>query len=786
VIAAPLVAASEWEFAGWDRLGDRPGWLLALVILAVAAATAAAWGWWRERHVAGGGRGAGLAVLRLAAIAGVALVVVDPQRRPATDEVERSRVVLLVDRSASMSLPNAASAGATRREAVDAAVARLRAALEPAHTVSVMQFAGKVIEGADLVAGATLDPGRTHLGDALHRVADDGDGTPLAAVVVLSDGRTTGGVDAPPQAARLAAMGARVHAIGFGSTEAPANIALRNLTVPARVFTGDNVTATCAVTALGIDRAAIEVELWLAPLEVGDSAAPPSDAEFERVTAASVPLTGTSDDREPATDEPRSGVASIEFPAPPVGAYLLEARVVQAKPDADPRDDRLSARFEGVDRRSRVLLIAGGPGRDFHFLRDTLHRDRAFEVDVLLQSASGAVSQDASRVLESPPATLDELEAYDAVFAFDPDWVSYGDASQRALADWLAKRGGGLVLAPGPVFDPAWRRSANQSQVGTLLPLELDDEPLLAGATLAEAIEPQKVRLTPAGRQAEFLEPPSHAAWDNFEGLYAPGPVARPKLGATVYAELGDVEPRPWIVEQPYGAGRVVVVAPAEAWRLRRVDPAWFTAFYTKLARHVAQGRIAGPASAGSLFFDQPRYEVGDAMTVRWSPAADAPSTAPPAALRWRPPQGAVTDVAWRVDPARDAARIATIPAELEGEHRVSIEVEPTGATEAAARLEATAEVTLPAGESLAVTRDAQQLDAIAQQGGGSSYATPDAALDPGAAGLAAQTPSREEVRTVLGPPDPRIAERVSAWGLALVVGGLVVEWGLRRWWKLA
>ncbi|MGL4514111.1 MAG: hypothetical protein ACRCT8_13555, partial [Lacipirellulaceae bacterium] len=177
------LGASQWDLAGWDRLADRADWFAVLATLTLAAVAAAAWGAWREAPGVARGRGVWLAALRATALAGVALLVVDPQRRDATEEVDPSRVVLLVDASASMSLANDATPnGPTRAEAADDAIAALRTRLEGSHDVEVVRFARTSAQEAD--RDASIDPAQTRLGDALERVSDDNAGTPLAAVVV--------------------------------------------------------------------------------------------------------------------------------------------------------------------------------------------------------------------------------------------------------------------------------------------------------------------------------------------------------------------------------------------------------------------------------------------------------------------------------------------------------------------------------------------------------------------------------------------------------------------------
>ena len=46
-------------------------------------------------------------------------------------------------------------------------------------------------------------------------------------------------------------------------------------------------------------------------------------------------------------------------------------------------------------------------------------------------------------------------------------------------------------------------------------------------------------------------------------------------------------------------------------WRLRAVDEAYFEQFYTKLIRHVSQGRLLRGSSRGVLLVGQDRYHAG-------------------------------------------------------------------------------------------------------------------------------------------------------------------------------
>jgi hypothetical protein len=100
--------------------------------------------------------------------------------------------------------------------------------------------------------------------------------------------------------------------------------------------------------------------------------------------------------------------------------------------------------------------MAGGPMRDFIFLRNQLYRDKEVVSDVWLQSGKPGISQEAHEILYKFPETEEELFEYDAIVAFDPDWEQLSAEQVMLLERWVAEKAGGLVIVTGPVFTPQW------------------------------------------------------------------------------------------------------------------------------------------------------------------------------------------------------------------------------------------------------------------------------------------------------------------------------------------
>ena len=91
-------------------------------------------------------------------------------------------------------------------------------------------------------------------------------------------------------------------------------------------------------------------------------------------------------------------------------------RVKSIAEDKDPTDNQREVDVDIVDRKNRVLLFAGGPSREYQFLRNLLRRSELAKsgeitVDILLQSAKDGVSQDANEILDEFPRTIQALVA---------------------------------------------------------------------------------------------------------------------------------------------------------------------------------------------------------------------------------------------------------------------------------------------------------------------------------------------------------------------------------------
>ena len=450
----------------------------------------------------------------------------------------------------------------------------------------------------------------TRLGSAMKQAIELHRGAPVAAIIVVTDGANNAGLD--PQAALASARDAKIpiFPVGLGSATMPVNVRVSDLVAPSRVHQRDAYTIVGYLQSYGLNGRSVTVEL----LEMDDAG----------------PGTGQLVDsqRIELGDDGHVVAAKFELKNEDPGRRTYQLRVRAPDDDRNGRDDLQTVEVEVVGRRSRVLLFAGGPTREYRFVRNLLWRDGDVQVDVLLQGAPAGASQDADRIVDQFPLGKDQMMAYDALIAFDPDWTSLDDRQLSLLEDWVAESGGGLVGIAGPIFTDRWMRRPAAETIRNLFPVQFyrhvslfDDGP--EGAETALPLE-----LTRAGSDAEFLwlgssRDESESAWAAFPGVYSHWPVKAAKPGATVYAhcaggETGSRPGRPvYMAEHFYGSGRVFFLGSGEMWRLRILDDAYLEMFYTKLVRHVSQGRFLGGASPGALLVERDRYILGETVIVR-------------------------------------------------------------------------------------------------------------------------------------------------------------------------
>ncbi len=734
-----------------------------------------------------------LTALRVGAILCLLVIYLQPEWRSERELVRNSRVLLLVDTSSSMGLTDVESpsspSGASRLEHVvqtlgetdfldrlrrtqDVVVLRFdenlkrivslskhvpgapapddAARVPDAPVLSRASDAGdapsdtRAVRGSPDPAPALGEVGRpapsadgkidwwealaptgsqTRLGQALRELVHDARGSPVAGIVVLSDGGQNAGIS--PEVAIEAARTAKVpiFTVGLGSQRRAVNVRVAKLEVPPLAHPGDPYVATGLIQAQGLAGESATVELLMREAdEEGQAAEPGSGVPVRREQV----ILGADGE---------ALVVKFELTPTETGRRTICLRVEAPEADSDPSDDYQEEEVEIVDRKIRVLLFAGGPTREYRFLRTQLHRDVSITLDVLLQTGQPGISQEADRILDEFPADREEMYVYDCVVALDPDWRVLTEGQVDLLESWIAEQGGGLIVVPGPIHAgesiSGWVQDPSLGKVRALYPVEFRRQlTAFEGAAYASR-DPWPLDFTREGLEAEFLwlgdtATASREVWAEFRGVYSCFAVRGPKPGAAVLARFSDPRlgqsdaERVYFAEQFYGSGRVFYAGSGEMWRLRRLDPGHFERFYTSTIRHVSGGRVLRQSSRGTLMVDQDRYVLGSTVQIRarlTDPQLE-PLEAARVPLNVIRPDGNVRSIALRPDPSRAGMFAGQLTVLGEGTYRLELPV-PESDDE---RLTRRIKVTLPDLERQSPQRNDKLLSRIAQGTGGKYY----------------------------------------------------------------
>ena len=739
-----------------------------------------------------------LTLLRLGALAGVVGIMLNPHERTQRSSMRPSEVAIAIDTSISMQFPSTDSDSGSnavpgRADAVRSAVfeSELLEELRKQHNVSVFTFDSKLagphrtmlkagdVDDTDGVAtdwAELLRPRglETRMGESLQELIGRVASPTLSGVVVVGDGGANAGLDVMVANQKAKSSQTRLITVGVGSTRQPTNIAIANLQSPTEVHIGDPFEIGVFVQGQGVAGQSAEVQLF--------ARSEGSDSDPVLVEKKSVDLI---EDGVPAE------VKFQQKPASPGGIeYEIRVAAQGDVKELSLTDNSRRRTINVSERQIKVLLISGGPSRDYRFVRDMLFRHTGMELDVWLQTvdvaAAAGVSQEAKKILTEFPTTRAELFQYDAVLAFDIDWSRLTPPGLSLFQEWMSERSGGLVFVSGRIHTPAVASSEELKPVREVLPVRLSpfllDTGLVRGNT-----QPWPVELTDDGRGATFLQLSESATeadpWEEFSGIHRSYPTAGAKDGGTVLAYFANPKAQTkngkpiLMATQFFGSGRCLFLGSGEMWRLRLSSAETFNRFWTKAIRDVAQGRIKSGNSRGLLMLDRTEFVLGQSVRVR-AQLYDASLNAlelesvPVTVLD---PNGKplLPERILLKDKTRPGQYVGSFRAGLQGAWDISLQIPESRET-----LKQKVEVLLPNLESDKPAQNVKLLEQLTEDTGGQYLSLEEVSTQ-----LAGLLPDRSESVMI----DERLKPLWDRqWVLWTIVGLLGLEWLTRKLLKLA
>jgi hypothetical protein len=628
-----------------------------------------------------------------------------PACRPGEDD--RPTLALLADTSESMSLQD-----------TDRGESRLQAGLAPLLATSSARqeiaerfrmewygFAEDLQPAADCEAlGAVAPAGAaTRIVEACGQVLDRPRATPLAGLVVISDGRSSEAEDDDALIRKAAVERVPIYVVPVGQPAGPASLSLVRVDADSHVWVGDVVVVEALAAGRGLSR--------------------PADAALELIDLRTGRVLG--DRSIVLTPDQQRVEAELCFQADEPGEMPLEARLTSSD-GLRVASDRIPLAVEITRPKLRVLYVEGYPRHESRFLRSLLTGRTGIEL-IALSAWTDA------------PADWPSLDDIDVVLLGDvagfDDWLA--DEPMRRLARWVDE-GGGLGVVAGPRGMPG---ALADTPIAGLLPLRIASD---VDSPTWPIIAKYSLQWTRAGLHnplARFgLEPQAaQSVRERLPGFYWRAAAGPAKPGAVVLAETaeGDGAPTPLLVLGRYGRGRTLYLGTDETWRWRSHPQGdVYERFWMQVLHYLSGGRRAGEEPWVALAADPLPARVGRSLRLLVRPAfGDA--VVDSAVIELRGPAG------WRqtLRPNRGDGEIQELEAQfvppIAGPVRVTC-APPIGSPAAPAELEL--EVLGTSAETDDLWADPDRLERLATRTGGKVIA------------------SERLAETLLQLPDPRRA----------------------------
>lgn len=493
--------------------------------------------------------------------------------------------------------------------------------LQPRHRVRLYTVsAGAVplaeIDRADQVAPAVerllkAEPTGTQsrLGDGVRQVLTELRGVPPTAILLLTDGQTTDGEALAPAAELARKKGVPLFTIGLGDSLPALDLELSDLLVDEVVFVDDIVRFEAKLGARGLKGQPVRVSLKELPPGSKD---PALAREIQ-----SIPLVAPPDGQPLRFEVRHRPKVTGEI------TYILEVPTRPRELKTD--NNRLSRTVTVRQEKLKVLYIEGQPRYEYRYLKNLLERDPTIDLKVVLQSADPEYSNQDPFALAMVPTTRvgpEGLDQFDVVLFGDVDVADLSASQMNALAEFVTKKGGGLLFIAGQNFAPLKLKG---TPLEPLLPIQLLDarDPVAGGGTL-KSFRPT---LTAEGRTSPIFrfgedEASSLDIWNRLPELnwYVEAP--RPAPLAYVLAEHptavgAEGKKVPILLYQYVGAGTTMFNAVDDTWRWRfRVGNKYFGRYWIQTIRFLAKSKLLGKKQA-EITLDRRRYQRGQTVQIQ-------------------------------------------------------------------------------------------------------------------------------------------------------------------------
>lgn len=495
------------------------------------------------------------------------------------------------------------------------------------------EFAGQAVEQNPIkpttqpAPQESADNLTTDVAGAIQQALADVGQAPLAAVVLLSDGRhNKPGANPETAVQAVAGKSAQVHTVLIGGRTLPPDAAVVELSAPSSVFLKDKLDVQATIKLDGLAGHAVHIRL-----------------EQDNQTLAEETLT-------PAVGEQRLPVTFTVEPER-AGRQRYDVLVEPQATEVNRDNNRSSVLVDVVKDHSSVLLADREPRWEYRYLRNLLLRDKQIKLQTVLtgpfrvggtvRTAPVAAKAGAETVeVDALPEKDEDWLGFDVIILGDLTPVELPENVQRKLVQFVSERGGTLVLIAGRHAMPEGFKG---TPLETLLPVTEESQP--AGQSLSGIS--YRLALTPDGETSTAMQLAADRTnnvktWAGLPRHYWLSPFHVARGGTTVLA-FADAAGGPKSSTQPaatqpddpqtrlererqnaavswrnVGLGRVMFLGLDSTWRFRRrVGDALHHRFWSQLIRWATAERLSAGWKHVKFGCEQPIYQAGEPVTVR-------------------------------------------------------------------------------------------------------------------------------------------------------------------------
>jgi hypothetical protein len=575
-----------------------------------------------------------MTVLRMAALAILAVLIWQPMLRSQRTETTRSIVALVLDESGSMNikdrwqnnkrkadliaaLGDPSVANGTRAEAAAKLLNRDDAAvlkdLLKKHSVRLYRF-GADTKGAELqdpskkkdpnaekaaVEKIPIDPGKpkdeqTRIGNAIDYVLQDTAGQPVAGIVLLSDGGHNMGEDPALAARRAGETQAPIYSLGFGDPTPPHDVAIASLLADEVVRKGDEVVVSVSVRQRGFGGRTVPLTLSL---------------DGKPVAHQDVKLGKEGEKQE----------LNLTFTPEAAGAKTLTVSIPDQQGELSVANNRKSWPIRIIDKKLKILYVEGRPRWEFRYLKNAITRDKTTLFSCILTDADPSLGGEGNVPIYGFPKDKKKLFEWDILILGDVPREFFSNNDLKNIRDFVEERGGSLITMAGELFLPWQYRGTDIEAVW----------PIVVPPSHKEIIftEPFQLEMTEAGSHNPmmFLIPDvdrNRSLWHSLPGMYWCGVADRAKPGASVLAQhpkqTGSDGKIPLMAVQQVGEGTSFMTMVDSTWQWRyRVGDKYFYRFWGQVIRSLTPHELPGANRFVRLTTDRTTYALGEKVVLR-------------------------------------------------------------------------------------------------------------------------------------------------------------------------